>query len=171
RVYNPVDDDGRFVAEVEHFAGQTVWEANPKIVALLKARGALVAEVPFEHTYPHCWRCKNPTLFRATEQWFAALDRQNLRERTLEAIRRQVRRPAVPQGDRHPRRLVRFRLQPRRRAGGEARAALARRALRRGLRSASRLVPLLAAGVDGHPRPAALPHRADPRLLHRRRGT
>jgi isoleucyl-tRNA synthetase len=90
RVYNPVDDDGRFVAEVEHFAGQTVWEANPKIVALLKARGALVAEVPFEHTYPHCWRCKNPTLFRATEQWFAALDRQNLRERTLEAIRRQV---------------------------------------------------------------------------------
>src|SRR5207245_5593082 len=53
RVYNPVDDDGRFVADVEHFAGQTVWEANPKIVALLKARGALVTEVPFEHTYPH----------------------------------------------------------------------------------------------------------------------
>jgi len=90
RIYNPVDDDGRFVAEVEHFAGQTVWEANPKIVALLKARGALVAEVPFEHTYPHCWRCKNPTLFRATEQWFAALDKQELRQRTLEAIRRQV---------------------------------------------------------------------------------
>jgi isoleucyl-tRNA synthetase len=90
RIYNPVDDDGRFIAEVEHFAGQTVWEANPKIVALLNARGALVAEVPFEHTYPHCWRCKNPTLFRATEQWFAALDRQDLRQRTLEAIRNQV---------------------------------------------------------------------------------
>jgi len=90
RVYNPVDDDGRFVAEVEHFAGQTVWDANPKIVALLKARGALVAEVPFQHTYPHCWRCKNPTLFRATEQWFAALDRDDLRQRTLEAIRQQV---------------------------------------------------------------------------------
>src|SRR5207253_11078391 len=86
RVYNPVDDDGRFVAEVEHFAGQTVWEANPKIVALLKARGALVAEVPFEHTYPHCWRCKYPKLSRATEQWFAALDREDLRQRTLEAI-------------------------------------------------------------------------------------
>src|SRR2546430_15121368 len=66
RVYNPVDDDGRFVAEVEHFAGQAVWDADPKIVALLKARGALVAEVPFEHTYPHCWRCQNPTPFRAT---------------------------------------------------------------------------------------------------------
>ncbi|HTO11425.1 MAG TPA: isoleucine--tRNA ligase [Candidatus Binatia bacterium] len=90
RIYNPVDDDGRFVAEVEHFAGQTVWDANPNIVALLKTRGALVAEVPFEHTYPHCWRCKNPTLFRATEQWFAALDRENLRQRTLEAIRHRV---------------------------------------------------------------------------------
>ncbi len=90
RIYNPVDDDGRFVAEVEHFAGQTVWEANPRIVALLKERGALIAEVPFTHTYPHCWRCKNPTLFRATEQWFAALDRQDLRQRTLDAIRREV---------------------------------------------------------------------------------
>jgi isoleucyl-tRNA synthetase len=91
RVYNPVDDDGRFVHDVEHFAGLTVWEANPKIVAHLEARGALIAQVPFEHTYPHCWRCKNPTLFRATEQWFAALDKHALRERTLAAIRRDVR--------------------------------------------------------------------------------
>jgi isoleucyl-tRNA synthetase len=91
RIYNPVDDDGRFVSEVEHFAGLTVWEANPRIVALLQARGALIAQVPFAHTYPHCWRCKNPTLFRATEQWFAALDKQALRERTLSAIRRDVR--------------------------------------------------------------------------------
>jgi isoleucyl-tRNA synthetase len=91
RVYNPVDDDGRFVPEIEHFAGLTVWDANPKIVALLKARGALVAEMPLTHTYPHCWRCKNPTLFRATEQWFIALDKDGLRERTLGAIREQVR--------------------------------------------------------------------------------
>ena len=89
-IYNPVDDDGRFVAEVEHFAGETVWEANPRIVALLKARGALVGEVAVDHTYPHCWRCKNPTLFRATQQWFAALDRQDLRQRTLAAVRREV---------------------------------------------------------------------------------
>jgi isoleucyl-tRNA synthetase len=91
RIYNPVDDNGRFVSEVEHFAGQTVWEANPKIVAFLRARGALVAEVPLTHTYPHCWRCKNPTLFRATEQWFIALDQDGLRARTLAAIRRDVR--------------------------------------------------------------------------------
>jgi isoleucyl-tRNA synthetase len=90
RVYNPVDDDGRFLPEVEHFAGLTVWQANPRIVALLAARGALVAEVPLTHTYPHCWRCKNPTLFRATEQWFIALDRNGLRERTLAAIRHDV---------------------------------------------------------------------------------
>src|SRR5438309_1447768 len=91
KIYNPVDDDGRFVAEVEHFAGLTVWDANPKIVAHLKKVGALVAEHPLTHTYPHCWRCKNPTLFRATEQWFISLDKGGLRERALRAIRSDVR--------------------------------------------------------------------------------
>jgi isoleucyl-tRNA synthetase len=91
RIYNPVDDDGRFIAEVEHFAGLTVWDANPKIIAHLKAVGALVAQAPLTHTYPHCWRCKNPTLFRATEQWFIALDKDGLRARALEAIRRDVK--------------------------------------------------------------------------------
>jgi isoleucyl-tRNA synthetase len=91
RIYNPVDDNGRFVAEVEHFAGLSVWDANPAITALLRTRGALVAELPFDHTYPHCWRCKNPTLFLATEQWFIALDTHGLRSRALEAIEREVR--------------------------------------------------------------------------------
>ncbi len=91
RIYNPVDDDGRFVAEIEHFGGQTVWEANPRIVEHLRRVGALVAEQSLTHTYPHCWRCKNPTLFRATEQWFIALDKDGLRTRALEAIRRDVR--------------------------------------------------------------------------------
>src|SRR5881409_833729 len=91
KIYNPVDDDGRFVAEVAHFAGLTVWDANPKIVAHLKKVGALAAEHPLTHTYPHCWRCKNPTLFRATEQWFISLDKDGLRERALRAIRNDVR--------------------------------------------------------------------------------
>src|SRR6058998_1194118 len=91
KIYNPVDDDGRFVPEVEHFAGLTVWEANPRIVEHLRSSGMLVAERALDHTYPHCWRCKNPTLFRATEQWFVALDQQGLRARTLDAIRRDVR--------------------------------------------------------------------------------
>ncbi|MBM3220360.1 MAG: isoleucine--tRNA ligase [Candidatus Rokubacteria bacterium] len=90
RIYNPVDDNGRFIAEIEHFAGLSVWEANPKITALLRERGALVAELPFDHTYPHCWRCKNPTLFLATEQWFIALDADGLRRGALEAIQRDV---------------------------------------------------------------------------------
>ena len=94
RIYNPVDDDGRFVPEVAHFAGLTVWDANPRIVDLLRERGALVAEVPLTHTYPHCWRCKHPTLFRATEQWFITLDQAprgaeggTLRAQALSAIR------------------------------------------------------------------------------------
>jgi isoleucyl-tRNA synthetase len=91
KVYNPVDDDGRFVPEVEHFAGQTVWEANPRIIGHLRAIGALVGSVPLTHTYPHCWRCKNPTLFRATEQWFIALDAGGFRERALHAIQHEVR--------------------------------------------------------------------------------
>ncbi|HVQ77925.1 MAG TPA: isoleucine--tRNA ligase [Candidatus Binatia bacterium] len=91
RIYNPVDDDGRFVPEVAHVAGLTVWEANPRIIDQLREAGMLVARVPVTHTYPHCWRCKNPTLFRATEQWFISLDQDGLRNKALDAIRRQVR--------------------------------------------------------------------------------
>jgi isoleucyl-tRNA synthetase len=90
-IYNPVDDDGRFVGEVAHFAGMTVWDANPKIVEFVRSHGALVAEQRLTHTYPHCWRCKNPTLFRATEQWFVSLDRDGLRQRALDAIANAVR--------------------------------------------------------------------------------
>jgi isoleucyl-tRNA synthetase len=90
-VYNPVDDDGRFGQDVELLGGLTVWEANGKIIELLRQRGLLAAQVPLDHTYPHCWRCKNPTLFRATEQWFIALDQDGLRQRVLEAIKRDVR--------------------------------------------------------------------------------
>src|SRR5438128_4581530 len=89
-IFNPVDDDGRFVPGVERFAGLTVWEANPKIIDYLRSIGMLIAERTLDHTYPHCWRCKNPTLFRATEQWFIELDKQEFRARALEAIRRDV---------------------------------------------------------------------------------
>jgi len=90
RVYNPVDDDGKFVAEVEGFGGLTVWDANPKIIERLKSVGMLIAQRPLDHTYPHCWRCKNPTLFRATEQWFIELDQKGFRAKALEAIKRDV---------------------------------------------------------------------------------
>ena len=89
-VYNPVDDEGRFIPDVAHFAGMSVWDANPAIVAHLKSVGRLLQTEEFQHSYPHCWRCKNPVLFRATNQWFISMERNGLRERALEAIRQQV---------------------------------------------------------------------------------
>ena len=89
-VYNPVDDLGRFVPSVAHFAGLNVWEANRAIIEHLRAAGRLLHAEDFQHTYPHCWRCKNPILFRATNQWFISMEIGGLRRRALEAIR-QVR--------------------------------------------------------------------------------
>jgi isoleucyl-tRNA synthetase len=74
-VYAPVDDDGRFVEGLPEYKGQTVFEANPTVIDLLKRRGMLVAERKLSHSYPHCWRCHNPVIFRATEQWFIQMDR------------------------------------------------------------------------------------------------
>ncbi|PYS45233.1 MAG: isoleucine--tRNA ligase [Acidobacteria bacterium] len=73
-IYCPVDNAGRFAAEVEHFAGQTVFEANPRIVEFMKERGVLLFSENYQHRYPHCWRCKNPVIFRATPQWFISMD-------------------------------------------------------------------------------------------------
>jgi isoleucyl-tRNA synthetase len=77
---------GHFTADVEHFAGQKVFEANPRVVALLQERGALIASGKDTHSYPLCWRCHHPVIFRATEQWFIAMDVDGFRERALEAI-------------------------------------------------------------------------------------
>jgi isoleucyl-tRNA synthetase len=74
-VYCPVDNAGRFTSEVEHFAGQKVFEANAAIVQFMKEQGVLLFTENYEHRYPHCWRCKNPVIFRATPQWFIAMDR------------------------------------------------------------------------------------------------
>ncbi|MDQ3652813.1 MAG: isoleucine--tRNA ligase, partial [Acidobacteriota bacterium] len=73
-VYCPVDSAGRFTSDVEGFAGQTVFEANPKIVDFLREQGSLLFSEEYKHRYPHCWRCKNPVIFRATPQWFISLD-------------------------------------------------------------------------------------------------
>jgi isoleucyl-tRNA synthetase len=73
-IYCPVDAAGRFTPEVEHFAGERVFEANPKIVEFMRERGVLLFSEEYNHRYPHCWRCKNPVIFRATPQWFISLD-------------------------------------------------------------------------------------------------
>ena len=63
------------------YKGKTVFEANPIVVQLLRDRGALLGEEKLSHSYPHCWRCHNPVIFRATEQWFIQLDGEARRRR------------------------------------------------------------------------------------------
>ena len=74
KAYAPIDDDGRFVEGLPEYIGKAVFEANPIIVQLLDSRGALIGQEKISHSYPHCWRCHNPVIFRATEQWFIDLD-------------------------------------------------------------------------------------------------
>jgi isoleucyl-tRNA synthetase len=85
-VINPVDAGGRFTAEAGAYAGLPIFEANARIVEDLRASGALIAAESYEHSYPHCWRCKNPVIFRATAQWFIGMDRHGLRERSERAV-------------------------------------------------------------------------------------
>ena len=87
-VYSPVDDSGKFTPEVEHFAGLGVFEANRAINDKLEELGALLKEEALTHEYPHCWRCKNPVIFRSTKQWFISMEKTNLRQNTLDAIKR-----------------------------------------------------------------------------------
>ncbi len=84
--YAPQDDDGRFIEGLPEYKGKTVFEANPIVIEILKKRGMLVGEQKLAHSYPHCWRCHNPVIFRATEQWFIELDHDDLRKRALADI-------------------------------------------------------------------------------------
>jgi isoleucyl-tRNA synthetase len=84
--YTPVDDDGRFTPDVEFFAGQFVFDANPAVCEKLREVNRLLYEEEMTHEYPHCWRCKQPIIFRATEQWFISMETNDFRKRTLEAI-------------------------------------------------------------------------------------
>ena len=231
-VYCPVDAAGRFFeagrrrpgAVPPQLLGKTVWEGNPLVIEILKEHGALLALEHIEHSYPHCWRCHNATIFRATEQWFIGMDNNSLRQNALDAIKgvkwmpewgeerisnmvssrpdwcisrqrvwgvpivvfycaacrepltdrkildavvdlfeqhsadiwfertaaelipagtvcTKVRRRRIHQRKRHSRCLVRFRLQPSRRAQRSERPSLARRPLHGRRRPVSRLVP------------------------------
>ncbi|MDH4087468.1 MAG: isoleucine--tRNA ligase [Nitrospira sp.] len=84
----PVDNGGRFTSIVTEFAGQQVLKANPKIVEYLQANGRLLGHGSLRHSYPHCWRCKNPVIFRATEQWFVSMETNELRKEALAEIER-----------------------------------------------------------------------------------
>jgi len=85
-VDNPVGGDGCFLPDTPRFAGAHVFTADEQVVAVLEAEGALLQATRLTHSYPHCWRHKSPVIFRATPQWFIAMDRQGLRA----AARREI---------------------------------------------------------------------------------
>jgi isoleucyl-tRNA synthetase len=97
-VYCPVDAVGRFFDPTgfeshipDRLLSRTIWEGNPIVIDLLNEKGALLAMEHIEHSYPHCWRCHNATIFRATEQWFIRMDERmgndGLRQKALDAVK------------------------------------------------------------------------------------
>ena len=87
-VIMPVGPDGRFSLEVKEFCSMYVFDSNPAIINRLRENDRLLFSEEVEHTYPHCWRCKRPVIFRATEQWFINVENDNLREKTLALIKK-----------------------------------------------------------------------------------
>ena len=77
---NPVKANGCFADDVALFAGLSVLKANPRIIEVLTEKGVLLAQHVLTHSYPHCWRHKTPVIFRATPQWFIAMDKNKLRQ-------------------------------------------------------------------------------------------
>ena len=92
-----VDEKGILRNGLPEYTGKRVWDANQPIIDLVRSRGALLHTEKTEHSYPHCWRCHNPVIFRATEQWFISMEtpmpggsgkNDTLRTRTLEEIKK-----------------------------------------------------------------------------------
>jgi len=90
-VIMPVDNRGNYDQSAGEFSGMNIFKANPLILEKLAALGALLWSGQIGHSYPHCWRCKTPVIFRATKQWFLDLDRGNLREKLVSAIENEVK--------------------------------------------------------------------------------
>ena len=85
-ILSPLDDEGRFTDEFADMKGINVFDSNPMIVNMLREKGMLVYTHDIEHSYPHCWRCKEPLIFRATEQWFMRIDHRDMRKLAGKAV-------------------------------------------------------------------------------------
>ena len=85
-IFSPVDAAGRYTDQAGEFEGLHVLEANPVIIQKLRENGLLLKATVFKHSYPHCWRCKKPVIFRATEQWFVSVSHRDLRAHALREI-------------------------------------------------------------------------------------
>jgi isoleucyl-tRNA synthetase len=87
-IYTPVDNEGNFTPQVEKYGGMNVFEANKIINEDMARDGSLLKEDKIIHSYPHCWRCKKPVIFRATAQWFISMDESGLRAKALDEIKK-----------------------------------------------------------------------------------
>jgi isoleucyl-tRNA synthetase len=90
-ILSPVDEKGRFTKDFHLMEGLHVFKSNEKIIELLKEKKALLHTEAHPHSYPHCWRCKKPILFRATKQWFMKIDHHDLRRKMSLAIQKEIR--------------------------------------------------------------------------------
>ncbi len=93
-VLSPVDSEGYYTAEAGKYRGEHVPEVNSKIIADLQQSGHLVYAAPLNHSYPHCWRCKLPVMYRATPQWFISMEINDLRSKSLAQIKQTNWTPA-----------------------------------------------------------------------------
>ena len=88
-IYCPVDETGKITEGLPEYVGKRVFEANAPIISMLQERGVLMGPAgTLDHSYPHCWRCHHPIIFRAAEQWFINLDHRELRQRALDEIKK-----------------------------------------------------------------------------------
>ncbi len=85
-IFCPVDDEGKYTSDYPEMKGMHVFKADGEIVRMLGENKSLLHSGKIEHSYPHCWRCKKPLIYRATEQWFFSMEHANLREKGLEAV-------------------------------------------------------------------------------------
>lgn len=92
-ILSPVDDEGKFTAEVPEYQGQHVFSCNEKIIEVLKSKNNLIQVSKLNHSYPHCWRSKTPLIFRATSQWFIKMDDEkfNVRKKSLDSIQEKIK--------------------------------------------------------------------------------
>ncbi|MCP5103832.1 MAG: isoleucine--tRNA ligase, partial [bacterium] len=87
-IYSPVGPSGLFDDTAGKYEGKHIFKANAEIVTDLDDRGRLIHHDKIDHSYPHCWRCQKPVIYRATEQWFIAMDTADLRQKALEEIKK-----------------------------------------------------------------------------------
>ncbi|MFW6457007.1 MAG: isoleucine--tRNA ligase [Planctomycetota bacterium] len=86
-IVSPVDATGHFTEEAGPFAGQHIEDGNQNIIDHLVQSGHMINTEKMSHPYPHCWRCHNPVIFRATNQWFVNMDHENFREKILDSVK------------------------------------------------------------------------------------